>query len=522
MKKQSTKLAFFKGKSKFQICFFLLSVFIFNKTFDQPPAFNCSDTAYLFQGNPTRMYGLNLNTGISQLLASPIITSPPNQGLNAFGYNRVDNYIWGHLQNTNHLVRIASDYSVDTFAIAGLPNNIWFNVADISDNGIMYIYYDNSVTLYRVDLNPIGNPQLILPNLTITPSHISDWAFSPIDGNIYTINNSTWHIYRFDTAGVRTDLGIANGGGIQGATDFGAIFMDSLGNMYAVNNPTGKIFKIAHPNTGNIAATFYSQGATSSQNDGASCAGAPIPSMIANFQSSVNALCPGTCISYSNLSVNATSYQWNFPGGIPSTSTDSNPQSICYEATGQYNVTLVATNGSATDTITFSNYITVYPSPAAPALTQSGDTLFAPQNFASYQWYRDSVHIISGATDYFYMITQTGSYSVTATDLNGCRAGASIRVTYLPCEYAWMIPNIFTPNNDGVNDTYHIDSICPERNFFFEVFNRWGIKMYESKDSNFYWNGNTDEDKPATDGIYYYLLTNGKHEYHGYISLKRD
>jgi hypothetical protein len=138
-----------------------------------------------------------------------------------------------------------------------------------------------------------------------------------------------------------------------------------------------------------------------------------------------NHICPGTCTDFTNISLNATSYLWLFPGANPSSSTDANPVNICYPAPGTYSVTLIATNPTGSDTLTLNNYMTVYPYPSAQGITQSGDTLFANQGATGYQWYFAG-NLIPGATDYFYVATQSGNYNVVATDANGCEVEAVI------------------------------------------------------------------------------------------------
>ena len=125
------------------------------------------------------------------------------------------------------------------------------------------------------------------------------------------------------------------------------------------------------------------------------------------------------------MSINATTYQWSFPGANPSNSTDENPTVICYNTPGTYDVTLIATNGNLSDTLTFSNYITVYPYPPPQGITQNGDTLTANQGAISYQWYFNGM-IIPGATNYLYVATQSGDFNVVATDQNGCEVEAVI------------------------------------------------------------------------------------------------
>jgi WD40 repeat protein len=138
-----------------------------------------------------------------------------------------------------------------------------------------------------------------------------------------------------------------------------------------------------------------------------------------------NHICPGTCTSFNNISLHATSYLWTFAGANPAVSTDVNPTGICYNTPGTYPVSLIATNQNGSDTLTLNNFITVYPYPPAQGISQNGDTLFAIAGANSYQWYYAG-NIISGASDYFYVASQSGNYNVVATDGNGCEVEAVI------------------------------------------------------------------------------------------------
>jgi hypothetical protein len=103
-------------------------------------------------------------------------------------------------------------------------------------------------------------------------------------------------------------------------------------------------------------------------------------------------LCPGTCINFTNTSVNSHDYQWRFPGAIPDTSTAYAPTNICYIFSGSYDVTLTAFNSNGSDSITLLNYITVLPQPSPQSITQNGDTLFALAGATAYQWYFNGNH----------------------------------------------------------------------------------------------------------------------------------
>ncbi|MEO8086666.1 MAG: T9SS type A sorting domain-containing protein [Bacteroidota bacterium] len=145
---------------------------------------------------------------------------------------------------------------------------------------------------------------------------------------------------------------------------------------------------------------------------------------IAGF-TATNEICPGTCIDFTNLSSNANSYTWFFTGSAINTSTDVNPQGVCYSNPGSFDVTLVASGVNGNDTLVLLNYITVFPYPPPQGIVQSGDTLFANQGAVSYQWYHDG-NIIPGATSYFYIATGSGNFNVVATDVNGCEVEAAI------------------------------------------------------------------------------------------------
>lgn len=81
---------------------------------------------------------------------------------------------------------------------------------------------------------------------------------------------------------------------------------------------------------------------------------------VANFSASATTICASTCINFTDLSTgNPTSWNWQFPGGTPSSSSAQNPASVCYYTPGSYSVTLIVSDGTNSDTLTLSNYITV-------------------------------------------------------------------------------------------------------------------------------------------------------------------
>jgi PKD repeat protein len=145
---------------------------------------------------------------------------------------------------------------------------------------------------------------------------------------------------------------------------------------------------------------------------------------VASF-AATDSICPGTCVDFTNQSSGASSYFWSFPGANITTSTDIFPTGICYANPGTYDVSLIAVSAGGNDTLNIPDYITVFPFPQPQGIMQNGDTLSANQGATSYQWYHDGI-IIPGATDYFYVATESGDYNVVATNDNGCEVEAAI------------------------------------------------------------------------------------------------
>ncbi|MBW4891700.1 gliding motility-associated C-terminal domain-containing protein [Mucilaginibacter sp. HMF5004] len=84
-----------------------------------------------------------------------------------------------------------------------------------------------------------------------------------------------------------------------------------------------------------------------------------------------------------------------------------------------------------------------------------------------------------------------------------------------------MVPNVFTPNGDGVNDTFIIPGLNQYTENELVIINRWGNHVYEKKNYNNEWTG-----EGLLDGTYYYVLTaknpSGDTEtYKGYVTLLR-
>ena len=117
---------------------------------------------------------------------------------------------------------------------------------------------------------------------------------------------------------------------------------------------------------------------------------------------------------------------------------------------------------------------------------------------------------------------QMGEYSVSITDFNGCEKLESISVSFDGSDNCLFMPTLFTPNGDGIHDTWLIDGLDLYPDILVQVFNRWGQLLFESKGYPEPWDG-TYNGNELPIGAYYYVidLNNDTEPLNGPITIKR-
>jgi gliding motility-associated-like protein len=126
-----------------------------------------------------------------------------------------------------------------------------------------------------------------------------------------------------------------------------------------------------------------------------------------------------------------------------------------------------------------------------------------------------------------------GCYSIVAVDSVGNRSDFSntVCIDYTACpDYLYWLPNVFTPNGDGVNDLFKPRPYTSVSGISIQIFNRWGRIVYETSDPDINWDGRDSSTKePCAEGTYFYVcdvyevtLTGPqKRTLHGSITLLR-
>ena len=117
-----------------------------------------------------------------------------------------------------------------------------------------------------------------------------------------------------------------------------------------------------------------------------------------------------------------------------------------------------------------------------------------------------------------------GNYSVWVEDGNGCQLNIEFTIEDLIDQ---IKPSEFlSPNNDGINDKFVIENIDRFPGNKLSIFNRWGVKVFEMKNYDNSWNGDSSISGFGGKGIlppgpYYYFLQlgDGNQPYKGYVEI---
>ena len=212
-------------------------------------------------------------------------------------------------------------------------------------------------------------------------------------------------------------------------------------------------------------------------------------------------ICVGDCIEFTdNSSGTIASYEWDFgPDASPSTSTEANPIA-CFSAIGVYDITLTITNVNGTTSSTTQS-LTVNGSPVVNAKMDTiidiggrADLIATSDSEGLYSWSPDYTVDCPDCPVTWASPQDSTTYTVTFTDLNGCKNQASmfVLVNYNP---SIGVPSAFSPNGDGNNDILFVkgyDIVGLQ----FQIYNRYGELVFESDNQDLGWDGtfkNRDE-----------------------------
>lgn len=252
----------------------------------------------------------------------------------------------------------------------------------------------------------------------------------------------------------------------------------------------------------------------------------------ADFITSATVVCAGEPVSFINESSDkSASLIWTFGDG--ETNSESNP-THSYVLPGTYNVTLLGNKGAEESRKEIS--ITVNPAPM-PML--SAERMYAavplykfatavqPNETATWSF---SDGRIANGNNVEHLFRTKGSSSAILTVKNGFGCTTSVDETYfLEQEFTLLAPTGFTPNNDGLNETFVPEAlISMEKAFTMTIQDpRNGSIVFQTSNANDGWNGTMNNNgQKLEEGVYVWTVVIEDHiannrVFNGKINLQR-
>jgi gliding motility-associated-like protein len=264
-----------------------------------------------------------------------------------------------------------------------------------------------------------------------------------------------------------------------------------------------------------------------------------LPLPIVNFSASPLSGCAPLSGTLNNFSFNTANCVWTVNNQFFSNNCSA---SFDFQAAGQYTVSLTIEDNQGCIN-SDSTFITVFENPIADFFYMPDSiTILNPnvifngsissEDVTNWDWEFSNLGFDYGVNTSF-MFPEVGIYPVELTVFNdnGCK-DSIIYYIEIKDDYAIYIPNAFTPNGDGLNDTFGPIGVGIRNgagDFSMKIFNRWGQLIYETEDLYQPWNGipkQSNNSELAPIGVYSFRINlidilGNKHQYIGKVTLIR-
>lgn len=206
---------------------------------------------------------------------------------------------------------------------------------------------------------------------------------------------------------------------------------------------------------------------------------------------SINASAANTNCNASDGSVSSTasggtgSYTYSWSNGGTS-------QSITGLSAGTYTLVVTDANGctgTATGTVGQNGGPTANAGTGA-VITLGSSTVLSGSGGGTYTWLPPTGLSCTNCQNPVASPTVTTTYTLIVTDINGCSDSDTVTVVVdIPCNTGDIfVPNVFSPNGDSKNDVLMVYGNCFDF-YLFQVYDRWGEKVFESSDPLKGWDG---------------------------------
>jgi gliding motility-associated-like protein len=231
-----------------------------------------------------------------------------------------------------------------------------------------------------------------------------------------------------------------------------------------------------------------------------------------NIQASSSSVCQGSPIEFSATSLQSGTspdYQWYLNQVKVG---DNSPKYTSNSLSGTDSVYCIMTSSLPCSSPVQSNTLgfQVFPYPTIQLNSQffikNGISIYLNPvytgNIGTYSWTPASGLSDPASPNPLVSPVNTTQYTLVVNSVNGCPD--TVRTTVIVI-YDLDIPNIFSPNNDGINDTWVIGHLTDFKNNTVDIFNRYGQMVFHSLGYANPWDGKFNgESLPI--GTYYYII----------------
>lgn len=296
------------------------------------------------------------------------------------------------------------------------------------------------------------------------------------------------------------------------------------GYVSALQNPSINPSVVANSGTYTVLVTTL-QGCSQTITTDVVVTALPIP-----VASNTGPYCEGDRIEL--FVVDGTSWAWSGPQSYASTT--QNPTIVNAQPNFSGVYTVVATDGAGC-TASATTDVLVSPTPTAvPQFSPQNPSMLDPEvdfsessfaNIVSYVWFVDGVNY--STSTFTHTFPDPGDYTsyLVVTNIYGCFDTTHFNVHVDP-QTSIYIPNTFTPNGDGLNETFTVYGLGWE-SMEMIIFDRWGSEVFYSTDPAKAWNGSRQNaGELLMEGTYTYKIfirdIYGKdHNFMGHVNLIR-
>lgn len=172
-------------------------------------------------------------------------------------------------------------------------------------------------------------------------------------------------------------------------------------------------------------------------------------------------------------------------------------QTLAVTTPGAYAVAVSNDECTARDTIVVS-------AASLPAINFSSDTILCEgeQKKITPQVLGNNFLWSTGSTDPEIIVSQPGVYTLQVSNACGTVSDA---ITIVKDEWAFFMPDAFTPNGDGLNDQFGLKWYGFVKTFELRIFDRWGQQVFFTNDPARKWDGQS-RGKESPQGVYVWMI----------------